>query len=33
MEINMTMMEILGVVAAAFIITAFQFRLLGLLRK
>jgi len=29
----MTMMEILGVVAAAFIITAFQFRLLGLLRK
>jgi len=29
----MTMMEILGLVAAAFIITAFQFRLLGLLRK
>ena len=33
MEINMTMMEILGVVSAAFIITAFQFRLLGYLRK
>jgi len=29
----MTMMEILGIVAAAFVITAFQFRLLGYLRK
>ena len=29
----MTMLEILGLVAAAFIITAFQFRLLDLLRK
>ena len=27
----MTMMEIMGIVAAAFVITAFQFRLLGLL--
>jgi len=28
----MTMMEITGIIAAAFIITAFQFRLLGLLK-
>ena len=27
----MTMMEMMGIVAAAFVITAFQFRLLGLL--
>ena len=32
MEIIMTMMEITGIVAAAFVITAFQFRLLGLLK-
>ena len=29
----MTMMEITGIIAAAFVITAFQFRLLGYLRK
>ena len=29
----MTTMEITGLVAAAFIITAFQFRLLGYLKK
>jgi len=28
----MTMMEIMGIVAAAFVITAFQFRLFGLLK-
>jgi len=28
----MTMMEITGIIAAAFVITAFQFRLLGLLK-
>jgi len=27
----MTMMEIMGIIAAGFVITAFQFRLLGLL--
>ena len=32
MEIIMTMMEITGIVAAAFVITAFQFRLFGLLK-
>ena len=32
MEIIMTMMEITGIVAAGFIITAFQFRLFGLLK-
>ncbi len=29
MEIIMTMMEITGIIAAAFVITAFQFRLFG----
>ena len=29
MEIIMTMMDITGIIAAAFVITAFQFRLFG----